>query len=45
MPYDTIIRNGRWYDGTGEPSAVRNIGIPPDTQLQEILRRLPKTIH
>ncbi|AMO61236.1 N-acyl-D-aspartate/D-glutamate deacylase [Mycolicibacterium phlei] len=27
MTYDTIIRNGRWFDGTGGPSAVRNIGI------------------
>ena len=27
MAYDTIIRNGRWFDGTGAPSAVRNIGI------------------
>ena len=27
MVYDTIIRNGRWFDGTGAPSAVRNIGI------------------
>ncbi|MBV9351294.1 MAG: amidohydrolase family protein, partial [Mycobacterium sp.] len=27
MPYDTIIRNGRWFDGTGGPSGVRNIGI------------------
>jgi N-acyl-D-aspartate/D-glutamate deacylase len=27
VPYDTIIRNGRWFDGTGAPSAVRNIGI------------------
>jgi len=27
MAYDTIIRNGRWFDGTGTPSAVRNIGI------------------
>lgn len=27
MPYDTIIRNGRWFDGTGAPSAVRTIGI------------------
>src|ERR1700722_19422640 len=27
MPYDTIIRNGRWFDGTGAPSAIRNIGI------------------
>jgi N-acyl-D-aspartate/D-glutamate deacylase len=24
---DTIIRNGRWFDGTGAPSAIRNIGI------------------
>ncbi|WP_319450120.1 MULTISPECIES: N-acyl-D-amino-acid deacylase family protein [unclassified Mycobacterium] len=27
MSYDTIIRNGRWFDGTGGTSAVRNIGI------------------
>lgn len=25
--FDTVIRNGRWFDGTGAPSAVRNIGI------------------
>lgn len=27
MPYDTVIVNGRWFDGTGAVSAVRNIGI------------------
>ncbi|MHC9295995.1 N-acyl-D-amino-acid deacylase family protein [Mycobacterium sp. LTG2003] len=27
MTFDTIIRDGRWFDGTGGPSAVRNIGI------------------
>ena len=27
MAYDTIIRNGRWFDGTGAPSAIRDIGI------------------
>ncbi len=27
MSYDTVIRNGRWFDGTGAPSAVRDIGI------------------
>jgi N-acyl-D-aspartate/D-glutamate deacylase len=27
MTYDTIVANGRWFDGTGAPSAVRNIGI------------------
>ena len=27
MSYDTIVRNGRWFDGTGGPSAVRDIGI------------------
>ncbi|OBG14526.1 hypothetical protein A5765_11155 [Mycolicibacterium celeriflavum] len=27
VSYDTIIRNGRWFDGTGAPSAVRNLGI------------------
>jgi N-acyl-D-aspartate/D-glutamate deacylase len=25
--FDTVIRNGRWFDGTGGPSAVRDIGI------------------
>ena len=27
MTFDTVILNGRWFDGTGGPSAVRNIGI------------------
>jgi N-acyl-D-aspartate/D-glutamate deacylase len=27
VTYDAIIGNGRWFDGTGAPSAVRNIGI------------------
>jgi N-acyl-D-aspartate/D-glutamate deacylase len=27
VTYDTIIRNGRWFDGSGAPSAVRTIGI------------------
>lgn len=27
MIFDTVIRNGRWFDGTGAPSALRNIGI------------------
>ena len=27
MSFDTIIRGGRWFDGTGAPSAVRDIGI------------------
>lgn len=27
VTYDTIIRNGRWFDGTGAPSGVRTIGI------------------
>ncbi|WP_433629931.1 N-acyl-D-amino-acid deacylase family protein [Nocardia sp. CA-120079] len=25
--YDTIIKGGRWFDGTGSPSAVRHLGI------------------
>ncbi|GAA4076192.1 amidohydrolase family protein [Nocardioides kongjuensis] len=25
--YDVIVRNGRWFDGTGAPSAVRHLGI------------------
>ena len=27
VSYDTIIRNGRWFDGAGGPSAVRDLGI------------------
>ncbi|OBH72417.1 hypothetical protein A5684_19480 [Mycobacterium intracellulare] len=27
MTFDKVIRNGRWFDGTGGPSGVRNIGI------------------
>jgi N-acyl-D-aspartate/D-glutamate deacylase len=27
MSFDTVIRNGRWFDGTGAPSAIRDIGI------------------
>ena len=27
MTFDVIIRGGRWFDGTGAPSAVRDIGI------------------
>ncbi|OBA81222.1 hypothetical protein A9W99_14380 [Mycobacterium sp. 1164966.3] len=27
MSFDTVIRNGRWFDGTGAPSAIRHIGI------------------
>ncbi|WP_054812947.1 N-acyl-D-amino-acid deacylase family protein [Nocardia arizonensis] len=27
MSYDTIINNGRWFDGTGAASAIRNLGI------------------
>src|SRR5687768_12454081 len=25
--YDLIIKNGRWFDGEGSPSAVRHLGI------------------
>lgn len=27
MTFDAVIVNGRWFDGTGGPSAIRNIGI------------------
>jgi N-acyl-D-aspartate/D-glutamate deacylase len=27
MSFDTVIRNGRWFDGSGAPSAIRSIGI------------------
>jgi N-acyl-D-aspartate/D-glutamate deacylase len=26
-PYDVIINHGLWFDGTGAPAAIRNIGI------------------
>ena len=26
-PFDTILRGGRYFDGTGAPSAVRHVGI------------------
>ncbi|MFI1911523.1 amidohydrolase family protein [Nocardia sp. NPDC020380] len=25
--YDTIIKGGRWFDGTGAPSAIRHLGL------------------
>ncbi|XBB70241.1 amidohydrolase family protein [Nocardioides sp. WV_118_6] len=27
MTYDVVVRNGRWFDGTGAPSAQRHLGI------------------
>ncbi|WP_418063804.1 N-acyl-D-amino-acid deacylase family protein [Pimelobacter simplex] len=27
MTYDVIVRDGRWFDGTGAPSALRHLGI------------------
>ncbi len=27
MTYDTVIAHGRWFDGTGAPSAVRHLGL------------------
>ncbi|WP_030167218.1 MULTISPECIES: amidohydrolase family protein [Actinomycetes] len=27
MTYDTLIRRGRWFDGTGAPSSIADIGI------------------
>lgn len=27
MTYDAIVKNGRWFDGTGAPSATRHLGI------------------
>jgi N-acyl-D-aspartate/D-glutamate deacylase len=30
MPYDVIVRNGLWFDGTGAPPRVRNLGIRGD---------------
>ena len=35
MNFDTIIRNGRWFDGSGAPSAIRTIGIR-DGRIAEI---------
>lgn len=44
VSYDTIIRNGRWFDGTGAASAVRNVGIRAwraCDEYVEALERLP----
>ncbi|GAB2564823.1 N-acyl-D-amino-acid deacylase family protein [Nocardia heshunensis] len=30
MSYDTIIKGGRWFDGAGSPSAIRNLGLRGD---------------
>jgi len=27
LTFDTVVANGRWFDGTGRPSAIRDIGI------------------
>jgi N-acyl-D-aspartate/D-glutamate deacylase len=27
LTFETVIANGRWFDGTGGPSAIRSIGI------------------
>ena len=27
MPYDVVVRNGLWFDGTGQPAQIRNLGI------------------
>ncbi|SDH95214.1 N-acyl-D-aspartate/D-glutamate deacylase [Actinokineospora alba] len=27
MTWDSLIRGGRWFDGTGAPSAIRDLGI------------------
>ena len=27
MAFDTIVANGRWFDGTGAPSLIRHLGI------------------
>ncbi|AYE98521.1 hypothetical protein C0J29_03435 [Mycobacterium paragordonae] len=27
MTFDAVVVNGRWFDGSGGPSAIRNIGI------------------
>ena len=27
VTFDTVIANGRWFDGTGAPSAIRHLGL------------------
>ena len=27
VTFDTVIANGRWFDGTGGPSGVRHLGL------------------
>src|SRR4051794_27490632 len=35
MAYDLVIANGRWFDGTGAPSAIKHLGIR-DQRVDEI---------
>ncbi|WP_194163670.1 amidohydrolase family protein [Mycolicibacterium sp. P1-5] len=43
MSFDTIIRNGRWFDGTGAPSGIRDIGIRDGRVVAVSLRPLDVT--
>jgi len=27
MTFDVVVKGGRWFDGTGGPSALRHVGI------------------
>ncbi|MGW4244372.1 N-acyl-D-amino-acid deacylase family protein [Nocardia sp. NPDC004722] len=43
MSYDTIIKSGRWFDGTGSPSAIRHLGLRGDRVVAVSARPLDET--
>lgn len=43
MSYEVIIRNGRWFDGSGAPSAVRDLGIRGGRVVAVAAERLDET--
>lgn len=43
MTFDTIIRGGRWFDGTGAPSALRHLGIRDGVVAEVSARPLDET--
>ena len=40
-PFDVIIQNGLWFDGTGAAPAMRHIGMPGGEALTQNLSKCP----
>ncbi|MFC9436390.1 amidohydrolase family protein [Nocardia sp. NPDC057030] len=43
MSYDTIIKAGRWFDGTGSASAIRHLGLRGDRVVAVSVQPLDET--